>query len=69
MMDGGYLIFLVVCVYFAIRNHWVYTQRLKLIDEDFDTYRKLPSYDAMMIGRGFWRWDIEYFIRLGETVK
>jgi len=60
----GWVVFL--CGYLFIRNIWVYNQRMKMIDKDYKTYKKLPSYDAMMVGRGFWRWDIEYFIKLGE---
>ena len=53
-------------VYLSIRNIWVYNQRIKMIDRDFNTYMRLPSYNAMMVGHGFWRWDIEYFIKLGD---
>ena len=56
----------VVCVYSLIRNNWVLEQRITLIENDYQAYGKLPSYNAMLYGHGFWRWDIEYFIKLGD---
>ena len=57
---------LVACFYSLARNNWVLRKRLNLIDTDYHAYKKLPSYTQMLYGHGFWRWDIEYFIKLGE---
>lgn len=48
-------------VYMFIRNQWVFSVRIKLIDEDHSTYKKLESYDTMMIR--FWIWNVKKFIR------
>jgi hypothetical protein len=54
------VLMLALCAYMIIRNQWVYRNRLKLLNNDWDTYKKLPSYHAMM--RRFWIWDINKFI-------
>jgi len=57
----------ILCIFFLFRNNWVYRQWLKLIDEDFMVYMTLPSYESMLFGRGFWVWDINYFISLEDA--
>lgn len=52
-----------VLAYALRRTDWVFEQRMRLIDEDFNAYRRLPSYDKMLRGHGFWRWDINYYLR------
>lgn len=47
--------------YLLNRNIWVYRQRVRLIMNDWDTYKKLPSYDYMMY-RKFWVWNINKFL-------
>jgi hypothetical protein len=54
-------IILTCCFLMMIRNLWVYKIRMRLIDEDFELYRSLPSYDAMLIK--FWIWDVNHFVR------
>jgi hypothetical protein len=47
---------------FCFRNNWVYDKRTACIDNDFDKYKRLPSYEHMLYR--FWIWDIDKF--LGE---
>lgn len=54
---------ILILIYILVRNNWVYTQRIKLIDEDFCKYKQLPEYDEMLIGHGFWKWDINYYLK------
>jgi len=55
------VIFIFITVFIWIRNNWVYKNRIKLIDDDWEAYKKLPSYDQMMFK--FWVWDINKFIK------
>lgn len=49
------------CALFMLqRNEWVYRVRSKMIDEDWATYQRLPTYDAMM--SRFWVWDVRAFL-------
>lgn len=53
-------VILFIAVFIEIRNNWVYKNRIKLIDDDWKAYQKLPSYDQMMLR--FWVWNINKFI-------
>ena len=50
-----------IAVFIWIRNKWVYKNRIKLINDDWESFKKLPSYDQMMFK--FWVWDINKFIK------
>lgn len=39
---------IITSIYFLIRNERVYKFRNRMIDEHFDIYHKLPSYDTML---------------------
>ena len=41
------------------RNHWVYSKRIWLIDNNWENYNNYQSYDYMFLH--FWVWDIEKF--------
>lgn len=51
---------LVGCVFFWIRNDWVYRVRVDMICEDFDKFQTLPSYGEMIWM--FWIWDVKKFL-------
>lgn len=53
---------LCIVAYVNIRNQWVYEQRIRLVLKDMETYHKLPSYNHMLYGHGFWKWDINYYL-------
>jgi len=59
LATGGIELF--ICFYALIRNQWVYDNRMKLLEEDYSTYKKLPSYSDMLEGHGFWQWDIRKY--------
>ena len=56
-------LFLILNIVLLIRVQKVYEYRVHLIWNDFDTYRKLPSYDEMVLK--FWIWDFDKFIKEG----
>jgi len=74
-MDVFYIVIIVlivellICVYALIRNEWVCKKRIEILDRSvwngrcYAPYDYLPSYDEMLGGHGFWRWDIGYYIR------
>lgn len=41
------------------RNEWVYRVRVKMIDDDFERYKRLPSYLSMFLQ--IWVWDVNKF--------
>ena len=47
-------------IYCLIRNDWVYRVRIRMIDTDYELYKKMPSYDYMM--HRFWVWDVNKFM-------
>lgn len=49
------------CVFMIVRNIWVCEERVNLIDSDFISYKRLPSYDVML-GK-FWIWDVKKFLK------
>lgn len=51
---------LVGCVFFWIRNEWVYKVRVDMIWNDFETFETLPSYVDMVLR--FWIWDVSKFL-------
>ena len=52
-----------ICIYALKRNEWVLSQRLKALQGcDPSRYHRLPSYDRMLLGHGFWVWDVDYFL-------
>lgn len=55
------LLVLGIMAYFLIRNQWVYTVRIKLLDKSVAEYMNLPTYDYMMYGQPF-TWNIEDFL-------
>jgi hypothetical protein len=42
------MLFVLVMIYLVARNDAVYKFRLKMIDEDFASYLKLPKYTKMV---------------------
>ena len=55
------VISLFIVFFIWIRNIWVYKNRIKLIGDNWEAYKKLPSYDQMVFK--FWVWDINKFIK------
>lgn len=53
----------IILIYALARNEWVYKERIKLMYDNISLYEKLPSYDEMLYGHGFWRWDINYYLK------
>jgi len=51
-----------VCIYFLIRNNWVYSARISLLNEDIKLYYSLPSYKQMMY-KYFYIWDKNWFVK------
>lgn len=57
-----------IWVYIFIRNFWVCSRRSEILEnskwEGFihKPYDLLPSYNEMLIGHGFWIWDIKYYL-------
>lgn len=49
---------LLLCLLAEIRNNWVCNKSIELIYSDYDTFKRLPSYDAMLF-RYFYIWDIK----------
>lgn len=56
---GILLIFLIILSLF--RNDWVLNERTKLLNLDFNKYKKLEDYNTMFLK--FWIWNIEKFIK------
>jgi hypothetical protein len=54
------MMLLLWCFFKMHRNNWVYKVRLKMIDDDYETYHRLPSYDYMC--DCWWIWDVKKFI-------
>ncbi len=61
------MIFWIVCIFaccvlalLSIRNQWVYNTCVDMIDEDYEKYKLLPSYNYMLYR--FWIWDVEVFL-------
>ena len=52
---------LMICAFGLYRNTWVCRERIKLIDKDYAKYKKLPSYETMLWGDKFWRFDINIY--------
>lgn len=50
----------VFAIYILFRNEWVYNCRTFLLHSNYDTYKKLPSYDKMVLK--FWVWDVNKFL-------
>jgi hypothetical protein len=52
------LVLIEIC--FLIRNHWVYKNRIKWIEQDvFEFQKRAISYSAMLFQ--FWIWDMKKF--------
>lgn len=47
--------------YMLVRNEWVYRERMRMIDRDFEQYLRLPRYEVMMWCR-WWVWRVEDFL-------
>jgi len=54
-------VYSIIALFMLHRNNWVYCKRIAMIDKDFETYKKLESYNLMMLK--FWIWDINKFIK------
>ncbi len=54
------LIGILVCFFALMRNNWVYSVRVRMIHEDFEKFKRLPSYDHMM--SRFWIWNVNKFL-------
>ncbi len=52
---------LVWATYGLIRNECIFRFRTKLIDEDYEAYHLLPSFDTMMWER-WWVWPLSRFL-------
>lgn len=48
------------CLFMLVRNEWVYRSRIGLLWADYEAYKRLPSYGAMM--SRFWVWDARAFL-------
>ena len=51
------------CIYALFRMRWASKQVIFLLLHDLDSYSVLPHEEIIAIGHGFWRWDIQYFVR------
>lgn len=49
------------CYFLLLRNDWIYKELVNLIDSDFISYKRLPSYDVMLWK--IWVWDIKKFLK------
>lgn len=58
---------LAICSYALYRNDWVLRTRLALLHNDMGLYAKLPDYFTMLEGHGFWRWDVNYYLKEGNN--
>lgn len=47
-------------LYLLVRNYFVFTYRMKVINTNFDRYDLLPSYHTMMWK--FWVWPMDKFM-------
>jgi hypothetical protein len=54
------VVVIVLITLVMIRNRWVYSVRMRLLINDYATYKQLQSYKYMMFY--FWVWDINEFI-------
>ncbi|MCX9039707.1 hypothetical protein NLN82_27325, partial [Citrobacter portucalensis] len=66
MPDYVFSVFLIVfwvsllwCMLMLYRNRLVFRWRLRLLEEDFGAYQRLPPYEVMV--RRFWIWSIDGF--------
>jgi hypothetical protein len=52
------------------RNHWVCKVRSEVLYSDggIEEYNTLPSYEKMLYGWGFWRWDVKYFLGKNKSL-
>lgn len=53
-------LFIIFNLFLLYRVERVYNYRTDLIWDDFETYNRLPSYEAMVWK--FWIWDFDKFI-------
>jgi len=59
-----YFIEVVLLLYLMVRDKWVFKVHMFFVThKTLNEYEKLPSYDDMLRGHGFWRWDVNYFLR------
>lgn len=61
ILIGTCMVELMICAFGLYRNTWVCRERIKLIDKDYAKYKKLPSYETMLWGDKFWRFDINIY--------
>lgn len=53
------ILLLLVCTAWLWRVEWVYEARAKIIYDDFERYKRLPSFLSMALQ--IWIWDINKF--------
>ena len=53
---------MITCIYLLIRNMWVYEYRTNLIWSDFDKYKKLPSYNDMVL-KYWYKYNFDDFLK------
>lgn len=53
-------VFLISVVFCPYRNYWVYKTRMKLLDENYEKYKQLPSYHFMFWH--FWIFNVDSFL-------
>lgn len=51
------LLVLLATMYMLARNDWILKIRLRMIEEDWESYRQAPNYETMLYR--WWCWDIE----------
>lgn len=52
---------ILLAVLTLIRNDWVFRNRVKMVWDDFEGFKQLPSYEAMLFR--FWVWDVKKFLK------
>lgn len=58
------LVIYIPILFFALyRNNWVLRERLKMIKSNLDKYKMLPSYNEMLWGDKFWKFDINIYFK------
>lgn len=51
---------LIFCFFMIYRNNWVYNKRMCLLDNDYEKYKRLCSYEKMFIR--FWDFNVDNFV-------
>ena len=48
-------------VFMLFRNSWVFKNRIRMIDEDYEKYHCLQDYNYIL--NRFWIWDFDKFLK------